>query len=281
MWLNKLFAQDFSIPLRYSRNDGRGLNVMQIISYNVNGIRAAISKGLLEWLDGVSPDVVCFQELKATPDQIPVMEIEAMGYHCYWFSAKKKGYSGVGILSKKEPDNVVFGMNNALYDDEGRFLRANCGDLSVVSVYHPSGTTGEERQDFKMEWLDFFRKYVNELRKQRPNLVLSGDYNICHEAIDIHDPVRNATNSGFLPEERQWFTDFLSDGYIDSFRTLCKEPSHYSWWSYRANARENNKGWRIDYHILTDSLKDNLVSAAILPEARHSDHCPILVEIKI
>ena len=281
MWLNKLFAQDFSIPLRYSRNDGRGLNVMQIISYNVNGIRAAISKGLLEWLDGVSPDVVCFQELKATPDQIPVMEIEAMGYHCYWFSAKKKGYSGVGILSKKEPDNVVFGMNNALYDDEGRFLRADFGDLSVVSVYHPSGTTGEERQDFKMEWLDFFRKYVNELRKQRPNLVLSGDYNICHEAIDIHDPVRNATNSGFLPEERQWFTDFLSDGYIDSFRTLCKEPSHYSWWSYRANARENNKGWRIDYHILTDSLKDNLVSAAILPEARHSDHCPILVEIKI
>ncbi len=278
MWLNKLLARDFSISLRYSRNDG-GLNVMQIISYNVNGIRAAISKGLLEWLDGVSPDVVCFQELKATPDQIPVMEIEAMGYHCYWFSAKKKGYSGVGILSKKEPDNVVFGMNNALYDDEGRFLRADFGDLSVVSVYHPSGTTGEERQDFKMEWLDFFRKYVNELRKERPNLVLSGDYNICHEAIDIHDPIRNATSSGFLPEERQWFTDFLSDGYIDSFRTLCKEPSHYSWWSYRANARENNKGWRIDYHILTDSLKDNLVSAAILPEAKHSDHCPILVEI--
>ncbi len=278
MWLNKLFARDFSISLRYSRNDEMD-TAMKIISYNVNGIRAAISKGLLEWLDGVSPDVVCFQELKATPDQIPVMEIEAMGYHCYWFSAKKKGYSGVGILSKKEPDNVVFGMNNALYDDEGRFLRADFGDLSVVSVYHPSGTTGEERQDFKMEWLDFFRKYVNELRKERPNLVLSGDYNICHEAIDIHDPIRNATSSGFLPEERQWFTDFLSDGYIDSFRTLCKEPSHYSWWSYRANARENNKGWRIDYHILTDSLKDNLVSAAILPEAKHSDHCPILVEI--
>lgn len=278
MWLNKLFARDFSISLRYSRNDEMN-TAMKIISYNVNGIRAAISKGLLEWLDGVSPDVVCFQELKATPDQIPVMEIEAMGYHCYWFSAKKKGYSGVGILSKKEPDNVVFGMNNALYDDEGRFLRADFGDLSVVSVYHPSGTTGEERQDFKMEWLDFFRKYVNELRKERPNLVLSGDYNICHEAIDIHDPIRNATSSGFLPEERQWFTDFLSDGYIDSFRTLCKEPSHYSWWSYRANARENNKGWRIDYHILTDSLKDNLVSAAILPEAKHSDHCPILVEI--
>lgn len=252
---------------------------MKIISYNVNGIRAAISKGLLEWLDGVKPDVVCLQELKATPDQIPVMEIEAMGYHCYWFPAQKKGYSGVGILTKQEPDKVVYGMNNAKYDDEGRFLRADFGDLSVVSVYHPSGTTGEERQDFKMEWLDFFRGYVNKLRQERPNLVISGDYNICHEAIDIHDPVRNATNSGFLPEERQWFTDFLSDGYIDSFRHLHKDPGHYSWWSYRANARANNKGWRIDYHIVTDNLKDKIANASIFPEAVHSDHCPIYIEL--
>ena len=252
---------------------------MKIISYNVNGIRAAISKGLLEWLDSVQPDVVCFQELKATPDQIPVMEIEAMGYHCYWFPAQKKGYSGVGILAKQEPDKVVYGMDNKLYDDEGRFLRADFGDLSVVSVYHPSGTTGEECQDFKMEWLDFFRGYVNKLRKERPNLVISGDYNICHEAIDIHDPVRNATNSGFLPEERQWFTDFLSDGYIDSFRHLHKDPGHYSWWSYRANARANNKGWRIDYHIVTDNLKDKIANASIFPEAVHSDHCPIYIEL--
>ena len=203
----------------------------------------------------------------------------AMGYHSYWFPAQKKGYSGVGILAKQEPDNVVYGMNKAKYDDEGRFLRADFGDLSVVSVYHPSGTTGEERQDFKMEWLDFFRGYVNNLRKERPNLVLSGDYNICHEAIDIHDPVRNATSSGFLPEERQWFTDFLSDGYIDSYRHLHKEPGHYSWWSFRANARENNKGWRIDYHIVTDTLKDKIVNASIFPEAKHSDHCPVYVEL--
>ena len=252
---------------------------MKIISYNVNGIRAAIAKGLLEWIDMMSPDVVCFQELKATPDQIPVMEIESMGYHSYWFPAQKKGYSGVGILAKQEPDNVVYGMNKAKYDDEGRFLRADFGDLSVVSVYHPSGTTGEARQDFKMEWLDFFRGYVNKLRQERPNLVLSGDYNICHEAIDIHDPVRNATSSGFLPEERQWFTDFLSDGYIDSYRHLHKDPGHYSWWSFRANARENNKGWRIDYHIVTDTLKDKIVNASIFPEAKHSDHCPIFVEL--
>lgn len=252
---------------------------MKIISYNVNGIRAAISKGLLEWIACESPDVICFQELKATPDQIPLMEIESVGYHHYWFPAQKKGYSGVGLLSKKEPDNVVYGMENKKYDDEGRFLRADFGDLSVISVYHPSGTSGDERQDFKMEWLDFFRGYVNELRKYRPKLVISGDYNICHEAIDIHDPVRNATNSGFLPEERQWFTDFLSDGYIDSYRMLHKEPGHYSWWSYRFNARANNKGWRIDYHIVTENLKDNITNTAIYPEAVHSDHCPIMVEL--
>lgn len=252
---------------------------MRIFSYNVNGIRAAISKGFIQWLEMMSPDVICLQEIKATQDQIPLMEIEMLGYHHYWLPAKKKGYSGVAILSKKEPDNVVFGMDNPLYDDEGRFLRADFGELSVISVYHPSGTSGDERQDFKMKWLDFFRSYINELRKSRPNLVISGDYNICHEAIDIHDPIRNAKSSGFLPEERQWFTDFLSDGYTDSFRKLVKEPNHYSWWSYRANAKQNNKGWRIDYHILTENLDDRLKDVAIIPEVNFSDHCPIVVEL--
>ncbi len=254
-------------------------NTMRIFSYNVNGIRAAITKGLLQWLEANSPDVVCLQEIKATQDQIPLMEIEMLGYQHFWFPAKKKGYSGVAILTKITPDNVVYGMNNPEYDDEGRFIRADFGDLSVVSVYHPSGTSGDERQDFKMKWLDFFRSYVNELRKARPNLVISGDYNICHEAIDIHDPIRNAKSSGFLPEERQWFTEFLSDGYTDSFRHLVKEPHHYSWWSYRANAKQNNKGWRIDYHILTDNLNDKLKSVGIMPEVNFSDHCPIVVEL--
>ena len=170
-------------------------------------------------------------------------------------------------------------MGNPEYDDEGRFLRADFGDLSVVSVYHPSGTSGDERQDFKMKWLDFFRSYVNELRKSRPQLVISGDYNICHEAIDIHDPIRNAKSSGFLPEERQWFTEFLSDGYTDSFRHLVKEPHHYSWWSYRANAKQNNKGWRIDYHIVTENLNEKLKSVSIMPEVNFSDHCPIVIEL--
>lgn len=253
---------------------------MKIVSYNVNGIRAAINKGLLEWLKAYNPDVVCFQELKATTDQIPLIEFEILGYHHFWYPAKKKGYSGVGILSKKEPDRVVYGMEKAIYDDEGRFIRADFGDLSVVSVYHPSGTSGDERQSFKMEWLDFFQNYVNELKKDRTKLIISGDYNICHEAIDIHDPIRNATSSGFLPEERDWFTSFLKDGYIDSFRNLIKEPNHYSWWSYRANARTNNKGWRIDYHIITDNLLSKLKSASILPDVMQSDHCPVVVEIE-
>lgn len=252
---------------------------MKIVSYNVNGIRAAISKGLLDWLGTYSPDVVCFQELKATVDQIPVMDFEMLGYRHFWFPAKKKGYSGVGLISKVQPDDVVYGMNNSLYDDEGRFLRADFGDLSVVSVYHPSGTTGDERQAFKMEWLDFFRHYVNGLRITRPNLIVSGDFNICHEAIDIHDPKGNAKSSGFLPEERDWMTRFLNDGYTDSFRFLHPDNQEYSWWSYRFNARENNKGWRIDYHMVTDNLQGRIKSAYILPEVRQSDHCPIVIEI--
>ena len=252
---------------------------MKIVSYNVNGIRAAINKGLLQWISDYQPDVLCFQELKATPDQIPLMDFEMMGYHHYWFPAQKKGYSGVGLICKQEPDKVVYGMDNPLYDNEGRFLRADFGDLSVVSVYHPSGTSGDERQDFKMQWLDFFRKYVNELRTSRPQLVISGDYNICHEDIDINNPRKHDDMSGFLPEERQWMTEFLSDGYIDSFRHLVKEANRYSWWSYRANAREKNLGWRIDYHMVTDNLKSQIKAVDILPDVKHSDHCPIVVEI--
>ncbi|MBR4147764.1 MAG: exodeoxyribonuclease III [Bacteroidales bacterium] len=253
---------------------------MKIVSYNVNGIRAAIGKGLLQWINDYQPDVLCFQELKATPDQIPLMDFEMMGYHHYWFPAQKKGYSGVGMITKVKPDRVVYGMDNPLYDNEGRFLRADFGDLSVVSVYHPSGTTGDERQAFKMVWLDFFRQYVNQLRKERSQLVLSGDYNICHEDIDINNPRKHDTSSGFLPEERQWMTDFLSDGYIDSFRHLVKEPKRYSWWSFRANARAKNLGWRIDYHIVTENLKENINGVDILPEVMHSDHCPVVLDLK-
>ncbi len=252
---------------------------MKIITYNVNGIRSAIGKGLVTWLMREKPDIVCLQETKAQPDQIPVDEFEALGYHCNWFSAQKRGYSGVGILSLRNPDNVVLGLGIERYDYEGRFMRADFGDVSVVSVYHPSGTTGEERQDFKMEWLADFHDYAHELIETRPKLILSGDYNICHRAIDIHDPVRNAKNSGFLPEEREWMEAFISSGFTDSFRYFNKHPHHYTWWSYRAGARKRNLGWRIDYNMVSRSLAPSMLNAWIQPDAVHSDHCPAVLEI--
>ena len=165
------------------------------------------------------------------------------------------------------------------YDSEGRFVRADYGDLSAVSVYHPSGTSGDERQAFKMEWLEHFRHYAVELLRTRPKLVLCGDYNICHEAIDIHDPVRNATNSGFLPEEREWMTRFLNEGFIDTFRLLHPDSREYTWWSYRFNSRAKNKGWRIDYCMASEAVRPMLKEARILNDAVHSDHCPMMLEL--
>lgn len=253
---------------------------MKIISYNVNGIRAAITKGFLDWLQHANPDVICLQEIKATEDQIPTDAITAAGYpYQYYFPAQKKGYSGVAILSKSKPDNVVYGTGIAHMDFEGRNLRADFGDLSIMSLYLPSGTNSE-RLDHKFKYMDDFQAYINTLKQTVPNLVIGGDYNICHQAIDIHDPIRNATVSGFLPEERAWLDAFMKSGFIDSFRHFNKEPHQYSWWSYRANARNNNKGWRIDYNLVSESLRERLQRAVILPEAKHSDHCPIVVEIE-
>lgn len=253
---------------------------MRIISYNVNGIRAAISKGFLNWLQQANPDVICLQEIKATEDQIPLLDVELSGYpYHYWFPATKKGYSGVAILSKIKPNKVVFGTGIDHMDFEGRNLRADFDDFSVMSLYLPSGTN-MDRLDYKFRYMDEFHEYITNLKKEIPNLIICGDYNICHEAIDIHDPIRNKTVSGFLPEERAWLDKFMKNGFIDTFRFFNKEPHHYSWWSYRANARANNKGWRIDYCLASEPLKDRLRRAVILPEAKHSDHCPVLVEIE-
>lgn len=258
------------------------MSKLKIISYNVNGIRAAVTKGFTEWLELEKPDIVCLQETKAQEDQIPVLLFEELGYQTYSFSAQKKGYSGVAILTKKQPDHVEIGIKHPLYDYEGRFIRCDFGDLSIVSVYHPSGSSGDERQSFKMEWLTYFHQYIKELRKTRPQLILAGDYNICHQAIDIHDPIRNASSSGFLPEERAWIDQFIADGFIDTFRFFHPETPHqYSWWSYRQRAREKNLGWRIDYLLASEPLRPHLASAAILSNAFHSDHCPIQLEINI
>lgn len=254
---------------------------MKIITYNVNGLRAAVGKGFPQWLTRENPDVVCLQETKLQPEQCPTEIFEALGYKTYLYSAQKKGYSGVAILTKQEPDHVEYGMGIEAYDNEGRFIRADYGDLSIISVYHPSGTSGEERQAFKMIWLDAFQQYVIELRKTRKKLIICGDYNICHEPIDIHDPVRNAKNSGFLPEEREWMTGFLSEGFVDTFRHLHPEKQQYTWWSYRFNARVNNKGWRIDYCMVTEPVCPLLKDAYILNDAVHSDHCPMALEVNL
>lgn len=253
---------------------------MRIISYNVNGIRAAINKGFFEWLEAAAPDVICIQETKAQPEQIDTEGLKKLGYDSFIHSAQKKGYSGVAIFSKIKPDHVEIGCGIDYIDFEGRIIRADFGDLSVISVYMPSGSSGDLRQEVKMKFLGDFQEYINKLKEERPNLIISGDYNICHKAIDIHNPVSNKKTSGFLPEEREWVDNFVESGFVDTFRNFNEEPHNYSWWSYRANARANNKGWRIDYHMATESLKPRLTRAAILPEAKHSDHCPILVELE-
>lgn len=251
---------------------------MYIISYNVNGIRAALTKGLTDWMAAEQPDVLCIQESKAQPEQIPLMEFEALGYHSYWFSAQRRGYSGVGILSRREPDHVEYGMGIDKYDAEGRVIRADFGDLSVISVYHPNGSGSEERHFFKMDWLNDFLTYAKELEKTRSKLVIAGDFNICHKEIDIHDPVRHARSSGFLPEEREWLTKFLDSGFTDTFRQYNREPHQYTWWSWRANARQKNLGWRIDYNMTSNNLVSDLKDSGIMPGVKHSDHCPAWVK---
>ncbi len=253
--------------------------MMRIITYNVNGIRAAVQKGLLGWVRAADPDILCVQETKAQPEQIPVFEFTEMGYRSFNYSAKKKGYSGVAIFSKAEPDHVEYGMGIDKYDQEGRMIRADYGDVSVMSIYHPSGTSGDERQAFKMVWLEDFKRYIHELKKTKPNLILTGDYNICHKPIDIHDPAGNARNSGFLPEEREWMSGFIESGFIDTFRYFNRQPHNYTWWSFRMNARARNLGWRIDYIMVSESLEKKLRRALILPQAKHSDHCPVVLEI--
>ncbi len=254
---------------------------MKIISYNVNGIRAALKKGFLDWLQQADPDVICLQEIKAQEDQLDLQVFANAGYpYNYWYSAHKKGYSGVAILCKKEPNNVVYGTGIDYMDFEGRNLRVDFEGVSVMSMYLPSGSN-VERVEHKLKYMDDFQDYVNELKKEVPNLVVCGDYNICHQAIDIHDPVRNKNVSGFLPVEREWIGNFMESGFIDSFRHFNTEPHQYSWWSYRANSRANNKGWRLDYAMVAKPLEASLKRAVILQEAKHSDHCPIMVELGV
>ena len=252
----------------------------RIVTYNVNGLRSACSKGWLDWLKSVNPDIVLLQEIKSESAQNDCAAIEALGFKHYWHSAEKKGYSGVALFSKQEPKRIVVGSGDTSIDREGRIIRADYDQFSVMSVYIPSGSSGEERQAYKMQWLDWFSEYIRSVKAETERLIIGGDVNICHQPIDIHNPVSNAKSSGFLPEERAWLDGFINDGFIDTFRHFNQEPHQYTWWSFRAGARKNNKGWRIDYLLATENLRDNLRRAVILPDAVHSDHCPVLLEIE-
>ena len=237
-----------------------------------------MKKGFVDWLRDESPDVICIQETKANKDQVDFDLIEELGYRTYWFSAQKKGYSGVAIFSKQTPNHIEYGTGIDYMDFEGRVLRIDFDEVSVMSLYLPSGTN-TDRLEFKFRFMYDFKDYIYSLNKQIKNLVICGDYNICHNAIDIHDPVRNKNVSGFLPEERKWLDLFIGNDFIDSFRHINKSPHQYSWWSYRANARLKNLGWRIDYQMISKSLLPRLVRCQILSNAFHSDHCPVLLEI--
>jgi exodeoxyribonuclease III len=255
--------------------------IKKIFSYNVNGIRAALAKDFNGWLKTANPDIICIQETKASPDQLDIKVFEELGYYHYWFSAQKKGYSSVAVLTKEKPDQIIYGIGLEKYDSEGRTLRLDFGDITLINSYFPSGTTGDIRQDFKMEYLADFQKYINKLKVERTKIIVSGDFNICHNPIDINHPERHTSSSGFLPEERAWVDQFIASGFIDTFREFNKEPNQYSWWSYRAGSRNKNLGWRIDYHMISEALKPRLKGAGILQQVVHSDHCPIFVEIEI
>lgn len=254
---------------------------MKIISYNINGIRAALRKGLDQWMRVAQPDILCLQEIKANKDQFDVKVFDELGYYSYWFSAQKPGYSGTAILSKTPAKSIEYGMAHPDYDAEGRVIRAEFDFFTIINVYMPSGSSGDIRQAFKYTFLDDFYTYISTVLDAEPNLIVCGDYNICHKPIDIHNPQRNQNTSGFLPQERQWLTSFLDLGFIDTFRHFCSDPHHYSWWSYRANARAKNLGWRIDYLLASLQLKERLSSGQILPQAKHSDHCPVVMTLDL
>lgn len=253
---------------------------MKLISYNINGIRSALNKNITSWLQSANADMVCFQEVKARPDQFDTFLFKTMGYELYIHPAEKKGYSGVAILSRHKPENYIEGCGNPIIDFEGRIQRFDLNGITFINVYMPSGSSGDERQAFKMKFLDYFYDFIACLKKERPKLVISGDFNICHQPIDIHDPVRNAKSSGFLPEEREWMSKFLELGFIDTFRELNPDKVKYSWWSFRSAARKRNKGWRIDYNMVSTELRENLIEADMLNDVVHSDHCPVFLNFE-
>lgn len=253
--------------------------MLRVVSLNVNGIRAAARKGFFEWMKTQDPDVVCIQETKAQVHQLNDDCFSPAGYHCYYEDAVKKGYSGVALYCREKPTDVIRGFGAKEFDEEGRYLEARFGDLNVVSVYLPSGTSGDERQQAKYRFLDAFTPHLLELQNRGGEYILCGDWNIAHKKIDLKNWRANQKHSGFLPEERAWMDDlFGPHGYVDAFRVINKEADQYTWWSYRGRAWDNNVGWRIDYQVVTPGLKDKVVRSEVYKEQRFSDHAPLTMD---
>lgn len=252
---------------------------MKLITFNINGIRSGIKKGLIEWLKTENPDVFCLQEIKLSETHLVENQFTELGYHCHWYPAQKRGYSGVATFTKTKPTNVIYGMNIEPYDFEGRTVTVQIAGKLIVNTYFPSGSSGDARQEFKFKFLNDYTVYINELKKLNLPIIVCGDVNICHEEIDIHNPKSNKNTSGFLMEERDWVTGFLSMGFVDAFRTINTEPHNYTWWTYRAGARQNNKGWRIDYFFVDKNIRNGIKNAQIHSEVFMSDHCPVSIDI--
>ncbi|MEA3411027.1 MAG: exodeoxyribonuclease III [Pseudomonadota bacterium] len=252
------------------------------MSFNANGIRSAARKGFFEWLPGRDVDVVCIQETKAQEHQLSDAVFCPDGYHCRYSDAVKKGYSGVAMYARHAPDEVLTTLGWDEFDVEGRYLEMRFGKLSIVSVYFPSGSSSEERQQAKFRYLDLMQPYLNSLRRKRREYVLCGDWNIAHKQIDLKNWRGNQNNSGFLPQERAWMDTLFGEmKFVDAFRRVNADPDQYTWWSNRGRAWEKNVGWRIDYHVLTPGLKDKVLGASIYKDHRFSDHAPLILDYDI
>jgi len=253
---------------------------LRILSWNVNGARAILKKGFIDWLHKDSPDILCLQETKGHPDQFTDELLSPDGYETYWSAAERKGYSGTAVFTKCKPKIVEEGLGVKEFDNEGRTLVLDYGDFVLFNIYFPNGGSGNKRVPFKMAFYDAFLKKANRLKKQGKKIIVCGDVNTAHEEIDLARPKQNEGNTGFLPEERAWVAKFISNGYIDTFRHFHKDGGHYTWWDYKTRARERNIGWRIDYFFITENLLPKIKKAFILNTVRGSDHCPVGIELK-